>query len=469
TEEKIAAEWKAAQGSKYHNSPLLYKENGFKKREDAEKLIEELDGKQAAVESVERSTSKKKPPLLFNITELSAECAKRFKITPNSTLQIAQDLYEQKFTTYPRTDARVLTTAVAKEIYKNLNGLKSYEPTVKFTEKILNGKLYAGLEKTQYVKDADVTDHYAIIPTGQGIAALKGLSPLAQQVYELIARRFLAVFYPPAIYEKLSLTIAVSNQSNEKIERFYTNLRSLIQTGFLHVLTRPGQRTPGGTEAENEAEDDKVSDEILFSSVRKLRKGSSVLLQSLDMKESETTPPKRYNSGTLILTMENAGQFIEDEELRSRIKGAGIGTSATRAEILKKLVINRYLQLNKKTQIITPTLLGEMIYEAVLCSMKPMLSPSLTASWEKGLAGVASGEIGEAEYMEKLDAFIRRCVNAVKAQDHTGVLRARFDAIAPFYRDQKAQGRTKRQTRKRSSGSGKETEGNDAGDRSGTV
>ncbi|MBQ4416107.1 MAG: type IA DNA topoisomerase, partial [Butyrivibrio sp.] len=423
----------------------------------------------SVIEKHEKKKETKNAPLLYNLAELQNDCSRYFKISPDQTLQIAQELYEKKLTTYPRTDARVLSSAVAKEIETNITGLQGYDRVEVYAKAVLQHGTHKTIHKTRYVNDKAVTDHYAIIPTGQGIAALKGLSPLAQQVYELIARRFLAVFYPPAIYEKLSLTIAVSNQSNEKIERFYTNLRSLIQTDFLHVLTRPGQRTPGGTEAENEAEDDKISDEILFSSVRKLRKGSSVLLQSLDMKESETTPPKRYNSGTLILTMENAGQFIEDEELRSRIKGAGIGTSATRAEILKKLVINRYLQLNKKTQIITPTLLGEMIYEAVFCSMKPMLSPSLTASWEKGLAGVASGEIGEAEYMEKLDAFIRRCVNAVKAQDHTGVLRARFDAIAPFYRDQKAQGRTKRQTRKRSSGSGKETEGNDAGDRSGTV
>ena len=467
----VTASWRVTEDSRYAGSPLLYNEKGFRERETAAELIKELLGEwiTSVIEKNEKKKETKNAPLLYNLAELQNDCSRYFKISPDQTLQIAQELYEKKLTTYPRTDARVLSSAVAKEIGSNITGLQGYDKVAVFAKAVLQHGTHKTIHKTRYVNDKAVTDHYAIIPTGQGIAAVKGLSTLAQQVYELIARRFLAVFYPPAIYEKVSLTIAVNNSINENTERFYTNLRSLVQTGFLHVLTRPEQPKTGGEEKEAGKEDERIADEILFSAVKKLRKGSRVTLKSLDMKESETTPPKRYNSGTLILTMENAGQFIEDEELRSRIKGAGIGTSATRAEILKKLVTNRYLQLNKKTQIITPTLLGEMIYEAVNCSMKPMLSPSLTASWEKGLASVANGEIGEAEYMEKLDAFIRRRVNAVKAQDHSGVLRARFEAIAPFYREQTSRDRKSRTKQKRSSGNGQQTEGNHAGDRSGTV
>ncbi len=416
TEEKIAAEWKAVEGSQYHNSPLLYKENGFKKREDAEKLIEELNGKPAVVESVERSTSKKKPPLLFNITELSAECAKRFKITPNSTLQIAQDLYEQKFTTYPRTDARVLTTAVAKEINKNLNGLKAYEPTAKFTEKILNDRLYAGLEKTQYVKDADVTDHYAIIPTGQ-TKNLSGLPDLHKKVYDLIVRRFLSIFYPPAEYVSVKLTVSVEK------EKLFSTAKILSKKGYMEIAGVTKQKD----DEEGELSEDGKKKVLAW--IEKLKKGDMLDVDSYEIKEGKTSPPKRYTAGTMMLAMENAGNLIEDEELREQIKKTGIGTSATRGQIIKKLVDITYLNENKKTLILTPSNLGEMVFEVVDMNIPTLLNPEMTANWEKGLEGIINGTVDAADYRTKLEDYIRRETDRMIAGDMITTLAGR---INPF-------------------------------------
>ena len=466
----FTAVWKAVEKSRYFESPLLYNEKGFREKRHAEELIRSVcmvpnreappvpdpakpnaeEGAEcfvpAVIEKTEKKTEKKNAPMLYNLAELQNDCSRYFKISPDQTLQIAQELYEKKLTTYPRTDARVLSSAVAKETGRHIKGLTEWEPVAVFAKAILQHGTEKTIHKTRYVNDKAVTDHYAIIPTGQGISTVERLSPLSRAVYELITRRFLAIFYPPAVYEKLAMTISVKDNNDEYSEYFFTNFRLLKQKGYLHVLERAGGKKREGSPAdtkEKEADDMNGSpseneenriDEAMMEALKKLRKGSKLTLQSLRIKEGETSPPKRYNSGTLILAMENAGQLIEDPELRAQIKGAGIGTSATRAEILKKLVSNRYLQLNKKTQIVTPTQLGEMIYEAVFYAMKPMLSPSLTASWEKGLSGVTEGSVSEHEYMEKLTDFIRRRVDAVKQQDATGALCVRFDAIAPYYR-----------------------------------
>lgn len=477
----FAAAWKATEKSRYHESPLLYNEKGFREKKDAEALIAALQGAKgdaagddkqeitAVVEKAEKKTEKKNAPMLYNLAELQNDCSRFFKISPDQTLQIAQELYEKKLTTYPRTDARVLSGAVAKEIGRNIKGLTEWGPVAVFAKAILQHGTEKTIHKTRYVNDKAVTDHYAIIPTGQEIAAVERLSPLSRAVYELITRRFLAIFYPPAVYEKLAVTISVNNQNDEYTEHFYTNFRLLKQKGYLHVLERAGKDSlPAGEDEERnkgsgntkkdvpENEENKV-DEAMMESLKKLRKGSKLKLHTLSVKEGETTPPKRYNSGSLILAMENAGQLIEDPELRAQIKGAGIGTSATRAEILKKLAGNRYLQLNKKTQIVTPTQLGEMIYEAVLCAMKPMLSPTLTASWEKGLAGVSEGTVSEEEYMEKLTEFVRRRVETVKSRDMSAALRVRFDAIAPYYAGAASKGRARRGKKaEKEKGEGKE-------------
>ena len=442
TEETVTAEWKAVNGSKYFESPLLYKENGFKKRESAENLIGELDGKQAVVKSLERGTSRKKAPLLFNLAELQAECSKRYKISPDETLRIVQELYEKKMTTYPRTDARVLSTAVAKEIHKNIGGLRSYALATPFVKEVLEQGTYKNIAKTRYVNDKQITDHYAIIPTGQGLNALSSVAPTAHRVYDLIVRRFLSIFYPPAVYQKVAIVSSI------KEERFFSNFKVLAEEGYLKVAGVPkGRNTsakgkPEGSMKEEEekesgadgAEEEQGLDTALFEVIKSLKKGAVLPVRALNIKEGETSPPKRYNSGSIILAMENAGQLIEDEELRAQIKGSGIGTSATRAEILKKLINIKYLSLNKKTQVITPTLQGEMVYDVVDHSIKSLLNPELTASWEKGLTYVAEGSITSEEYMGKLENFVTRHTVNVKQMRNQFQLKSSFDASAPYYK-----------------------------------
>lgn len=392
TADQISAEWKAVEQSRYFNSPLLYKENGFKKEESAKQLIQELTGEKAYVHSIEKSISRKKAPLLFNLAELQAECAKLFKISPDETLQIAQDLYERKLTTYPRTDARVLSTAVAKEIRKNLFKLKDYEPTRQFVQKILDGHLYNGLEKTGYADDSKITDHYAIIPTGQ-ISGLAGLSQLHVNVFQLINRRFLSIFYPPAEYMTVKLVVEV------KGEQFFASSKVLKSKGYMEISGVPKNSDP-----EEPSEAQKQS---LLALADQLKKGDEITVDSYSIKEGKTSPPKRYTSGTIILAMENAGNLIEDEELRAQIKNTGIGTSATRAEIIKKLIKIGYLNLNEKTQILTPENFGEMIFEVVSMSVPSLLNPKMTASWEKGLEGIVNGSVIMEQYREKLEDYIR--------------------------------------------------------------
>ena len=450
-------EWKAVEGTKYYNSPFLYKENGFKEKKTAEELIAHLSEEPEAVpavEAIEKKKETKNPPLLYNLAELQNDCSKYFKISPDETLRIVQELYEKKMTTYPRTDARVLSTAVAKEIQKNIGGLRGYAPAAPFADEILAGGFYKNIAKTRYVNDKQITDHYAIIPTGQGLNGLSGLNSTASKVYEIIVRRFLSIFYPAAVYRKISLTITI------KDEKFFTGFKVLEEEGYLKVAEysfakkkeenrrQNGAYNEKGSAEGKDGEEDgnpgegtaNTKDPEFIAMVQRLKKGETLLLKRLDIREGETSPPKRYNSGTMILTMENAGQFIEDEELRAQIKGSGIGTSATRAEILKKLVNIRYLALNKKTQIITPTLMGEMVYEVVAGSIKPLLDPALTASWEKGLTLVAEGNITEEEYMHKLDDFVSRRTNIVKQLGNQAFLYQRFDDAAKNYKQTKETG-----------------------------
>ena len=422
-------EWRAVKGSRYFESFDLYKENGFQKREKAEELIAYLSQPlplTCEILSIEKKKEKKNPPLLFNLAELQNECSKRFKISPDETLRIVQELYEKKLVTYPRTDARVLSTAVAKEIHKNLNGLSKYEMAGPFLSDILRFGSHKGLEKTRYVNDKQITDHYAIIPTGQGLPALQAVAPTARQVYDLIVRRFLSIFYPPAVYQKVSIV------SKRKEEQFFSSFKVLAEEGYLKVTGVPGTK-----KGEDAGEDNENQDEDLFSLVQKLRKGMQLNVQGFQIKEGETSPPKRYNSGSIILAMENAGQLIEDEELRAQIKGSGIGTSATRAEILKKLIHIKYLALNKKTQIITPTLLGEMVFDVVGHSIRSLINPELTASWEKGLNYVAEGEITPEEYMVKLERFVQNHTNGVLGLNNQYQLRACYDRAAGFYQKPK--------------------------------
>ena len=422
-------EWRAVKGSRYFESFDLYKENGFQKREKAEELIAYLSQPlplTCEILSIEKKKEKKNPPLLFNLAELQNECSKRFKISPDETLRIVQELYEKKLVTYPRTDARVLSTAVAKEIHKNLNGLSKYEMAGPFLSDILRFGSHKGLEKTRYVNDKQITDHYAIIPTGQGLPALQAVAPTARQVYDLIVRRFLSIFYPPAVYQKVSIV------TKRKEEQFFSSFKVLAEEGYLKVTGVPGTK-----KGEDAGEDSENQDECLFSLVQKLRKGMQLNVQGFQIKEGETSPPKRYNSGSIILAMENAGQLIEDEELRAQIKGSGIGTSATRAEILKKLIHIKYLALNKKTQIITPTLLGEMVFDVVGHSIRSLLNPELTASWEKGLNYVAEGEITPEEYMVKLERFVQNHTNGVLGLNNQYQLRACYDRAAGFYQKPK--------------------------------
>lgn len=418
-------EWRATQGSRYFQSPLLYKENGFKEKETAKELAELLSANpplQAVVEKIERKKENKNPPLLFNLAELQNECSRLFKLSPDETLKIVQELYEKKLVTYPRTDARVLSTAVAKEIQKNIGGLRSFVHVGAYAEEILAGQMYKNLLKTRYVNDKQITDHYAIIPTGQGLNALRSVSVQGEKVYEVIVRRFLSVFYPPAVYQKISLV------SVRKKERLFSSFKVLVSEGYLKV-----SGYSFGKKKEEETSEEETQDSAFLEMLQNIRKGSILSIQRFFIKEGETSPPKRYTSGSMILAMENAGQLIEDEELRAQIKGSGIGTSATRAEILKKLVTIQYLALNKKTQVITPTLLGEMIFDVVNASIRSLLSPELTASWEKGLTYVAEGSITPQEYMEKLERFIRSWTQGVLGLRNQLMLKQFFDAAAQHY------------------------------------
>ena len=468
-DKSFSGEWRAVEGSPFYLSPKLYKENGFREKADAEALIAHLQEEpvgEILVESIERKKENKNPPLLYNLAELQNDCSKYFKISPDQTLGIIQELYEKKLVTYPRTDARVLSSAVAKEIHKNIGGLKGYGPAAVFAAEILQNGSYKGIEKTRYVNDKQITDHYAVIPTGQGLNNLGGLSPLSARVYELIVRRFLSIFYPPAVYQKFALCVSV------KEEKFFSSFKVLSQEGYLKVAyvfqkstqasgkaedagtdqnqtgkeeaqapEKAAQREttdagPSGEEGKKEdgEETELKCDEDLRKLLMALKKGDRVELDSFEIKEGETSPPKRYTSGSIILTMENAGQFIEDEELRAQIKGSGIGTSATRAEILKKLVNIEYLALNKKTQVLTPTLMGEMIYDVVGGSIRALLDPALTASWEKGLTMVAEGKITSEEYMTKLSGFVGRRTQYVKQLNNQRALYGQFDAAAANYK-----------------------------------
>ncbi len=427
----IEGEFRAAEGSGWYRSPKLYRENGFRKREDARAFLwglmpesaqkaagnkdslPALAGESAVLVSIEKKREKKNPPLLYNLAELQNECSRLFKISPDQTLQIVQELYEKKLVTYPRTDARVLSTAVAKEIRKNIQGLKHFEPAEKFAEEILSLGAYRGIEKTRYVNDKQITDHYAIIPTGEGLAALGSLKGYARGVYEAIVRRFLGIFYPPAEFQKISMVTKLGE------ERFFFSFRVLLREGYFKVSGNP-----------NETEFDRD----LLNALNGLQKGARIPLQSLDIREGETAPPKRYNSGSMILAMENAGQLIEDEELRAQIRSTGIGTSATRADILKKLITKEYLALNKKTQILTPTQLGEMIYDVVYYSIPSLLNPELTASWEKGLNYVAEGSVTSEEYMQKLEDFIRSGTERVQRANNQTAMRPLFDRAAVYYK-----------------------------------
>lgn len=467
----FTGEWKAVEGTPLYLSPKLYKENGFKEKRDAEELIERLQGTPAGevrVEGIQRKKENKNPPLLYNLAELQNDCSKYFKISPDQTLGIVQELYEKKMVTYPRTDARVLSSAVAKEIHKNVQGLRAYGPVSAFAGEILQNGSYKGIAKTRYVNDKQITDHYAIIPTGQGLNNLRGLSALSARVYELIVRRFLSIFYPAAVFQKVALCVRVGE------ERFFANFKVSLEEGYRKVAfvfqkeekgprtmaadakrdqegvgeqrdgtqqegNQPGRSKQGGNPGDEEPKDGEEEaevscDEALMKCLQALKKGDSLEADGYEIKEGETSPPKRYTSGSIILTMENAGQFIEDEDLRAQIKGSGIGTSATRAEILKKLVNIEYLALNKKTQTLTPTLMGEMIHDVVAGSIKQLLNPALTASWEMGLTMVAGGRITSEEYMVKLSGFVGRRTEHVKQLNNQRMLYGQFDAAAANYK-----------------------------------
>ncbi len=413
------AEWKAVKGTKYFESPLLYKENGFKERPAAEQLLAELKAgePEAVAQAVERKKEKKQPPMLYNLAELQNDCSSLFKISPSDTLKIVQELYEKKLVTYPRTDARVLSTAVAKEIGRNISGLKNFQPVAEFAQGAMESGTYKGIAKTKYVNDKQITDHYAIIPTGQGFGALRSLAPTALKVYEIICRRFLSIFYPAAEYQKVAMTLSKNG------EKLFANFKYLINDGYLKVAANSFSK---------KKDDVKYSPEFI-ARLAKIKKGDKLSVQGIDIKEGETSPPKRYNSGSLILTMENAGQFIEDEALREQIKGAGIGTSATRDGIITKLEKNKYISLNKKTQIVTPTFLGEIIYDIVYYSINGLLRADLTASWEKGLEGVAEGQISKQEYTDKMTTFVTKYTNLVKQIQNQNGITGVFDKTKVFY------------------------------------
>ena len=422
-ERTLEGEWKVWESSRYFDSPKLYKDNGFK--EEAKVFRSELLGEAFGHMTLVKKESKKEtknPPLLYNLAELQNDCSKYFKISPDETLNIVQQLYEKKMVTYPRTDARVLSTAVAKEIYKNLSGLKYYIHAKEYAEEILANGSFKKIIRSRYVDDKKITDHYAIIPTGQGINGLNSLNPTAQKVYEVIVRRFLSIFYSPAVYQKVTLVTAIGE------EYFYSNFKTLLEEGYLKPATYSFKKQ------QTENEEEEICDVSFMEYLNNLTKGMQLPLEDIVIKTGETSPPKRYNSGSMILAMENAGQLIEDEELRAQIKGSGIGTSATRAEILKKLIAtNKYIALNKKTQILTPTQLGELIYDVVDCSMKRMLDPALTASWEKGLTGVAQGNITSDEYMNKLSDFVTKYTEYAKATNHQEAIYNKFKETEGFY------------------------------------
>ncbi|MCR5586743.1 MAG: type IA DNA topoisomerase [Lachnospiraceae bacterium] len=444
-EHKFQGEFRSVEGSEYFNSPKLYKENGFKEKKDAQELIDKLTeylktGK-AVVLKCEKKTEKKNPPMLFNLAEAQNVCSKLFKISPDETLNVIQTLYEKKLVTYPRTDARVLSTAVCKEIHKNISGLKNYEICKDLAEEVMEMGTYKTIAKTKYCDDKKITDHYAIIPTGQGLNNLRNLKPVEQKVYEVIVRRFLGIFYPPAEYKKVNVEILIDK------EHFFASFKVLVKEGYLAMCTasfakkkavanaekagneKTAEKASEGDDKDSDGNDEVMADDALIQALNTLKKGTEVDCEGFEIKEGETSPPKRYNSGSLILAMENAGQLIEDEELRSQIKSSGIGTSATRAEILSKLVKIKYLNLNKKTQIITPNILGELVYEVAFYSIKPLLDPKLTASWEKGLNGVADGSITEKEYMDKLEGYVSRRVNYVKENPNIASIKQAFNRI----------------------------------------
>ena len=451
----IEAEWKAVEGSRYFGTPALHKENGLKEKKSAQELIDFLSAEpmEGIVTSLEKKKETKNPPLLYNLAELQNDCSKMFKISPDETLKIVQELYEKKLVTYPRADARVLSSAVAKEIHKNIAGLGKFQTLAPFAAEVLKSKTYEGIAKTRYVNDKQITDHYAIIPTGQGLSALSGLSPLSLKIYELITRRFLSIFYPPAVYQRFSLNV------EKQGEHFFAGYKVLAVEGYLKVAALPSKNTgknqdagsgavrdggengkAAGQEAERELDPVDDKGKGLLAMLGGLKKGQKLMLLKIEIKEGETSPPKRYTSGSMILAMENAGQLIEDEDLRAQIKGSGIGTSATRAEILKKLFHIQYLSLAKKTQVITPTLLGEIVFDVCSASMKQLLNPELTASWEKGLTYVAEGAITPDEYMQKLERFVTLRTNGVKQANNQSLLRPYFDEAAKFYKKQAAQG-----------------------------
>lgn len=422
-------EWKPDKESAYFESPLLYQEKGFLKKENAEAFIASLDRESAVVAKKEKKTEKKRAPLLFNLAELQAECTKRFKISPEDTLKVVQTLYEKKLTTYPRTDARVLTTAIADEITKNLSGLYRYSPVKDFVLKIRDEGLYKNLKKTIYVDDKKVTDHYAIIPTGN-LSEYGKLNELEKKIYDLIVRRFLAIFYPPALYDKLAISISLNHIKGEGREDFHASVRVLREKGYFEVMgVREEKRAEEKENPTKEEEDEMPSNEGLLTLLSQLKKGSKISVGALFPKEGKTSPPKRYTSGSMILAMENAGQLIEDETLRETIKGAGIGTSATRAGIIEKLIQKGYLALNKKTQVLTPETLGEMIYEVAFATIPSMLDPEMTASWEKGLSGVEKGEISTKQYEETLNRYVRKYTENIKASNLSHHLRERLKAV----------------------------------------
>ncbi|MFV0341612.1 MAG: DNA topoisomerase [Anaerocolumna sp.] len=455
-------EFRAVEGSKYYASTLLYKENGFKEQETAIQLVKEVINKvpdfiekqengkvnlghdvleedtlKAEILNLEKKKETKNPPLLFNLAELQNECSRLFKISPDQTLKITQELYEKKLVTYPRTDARVLSTAVSKEIHKNISGLRNYHLCKEYAAEVLEKGSYKNLSKTRYVNDKQITDHYAIIPTGQGLNALHSLNPTTAKVYEVIVRRFLSIFFSPAMYQKISITTKMEG------ECFFSSFKVLLDEGFLKIaknsFDKRGEKDKedeGNTEKDKneDASDEDSMDTNFIDLIKTLKKGMFLDVKAMSIKTGETTPPKRYSSGSMILAMENAGQLIEDEELRAQIKGSGIGTSATRAEILNKLVKIEYLALNKKTQIITPTLQGEMIYDVVNTSIKSLLNAELTASWEKGLTMVANGEITKEEYMVKLEGFVSRMTNGVKGLNNQAVLGTFFEEAKSIYK-----------------------------------
>ncbi len=468
----IQAEWRCVEGSSYFQSPKLYKENGFKERQDAQQLIDLLtQGErpwEAKVVDISRKIEKKNPPLLYNLAELQNDCSRMFKISPDQTLNIAQELYEKKLTTYPRTDARVLSTAISKEISKNITGLKSFAPAAAFAQGALDSGTWKTIAKTKYVDDSQITDHYAIIPTGQ-TGAVKGLSSLSYGVYCQIVKRFLGIFYPPARYRKISLTL-----EREK-EKFFASVRVLEDEGYLAVMKKPKEDsdaqagiTPGaepgaggqGDSGQKDGSDDGIAgNPELLRRLEKLKKGDILEVEKFEIREGKTSPPKRYNSGSIILAMENAGQLIEDEELREQIRSSGIGTSATRAEILKKLEKNRYISLNKKTQILTPTLLGEMIYDVVRCSISALLRPAFTASWEKGLNYVVEGSVTSDEYMEKLSTYVTKLTNQVKATQNLSTMLPMYQYAASFYKHRTVTGTSGQRSYGKSGGSGRRTSG----------